>query len=250
MFEFQVTGKLFGKGRTGILQTLHGPIQTPVFMPCGIKATVKSLTSEQLESLGAQIILGNNYHLHLQPGPETIEKLGGLHQFMNWNKPILTDSGGFQVWSLGQEKAGLAKLSPEGVEFKSHLDGKRHFFSPEVAIDSQIKIGADIIMALDQCTSDQADEKATKQALNLTENWLVRSKAEWSKHDPNKQALFGIVQGALHKNLRRDATQFVVNQGLPGIAIGGETIGYNMDGTEEVMDWIFDLLPDNKPRYT
>src|SRR3989338_2578110 len=250
MFEFKVTGKLLGRGRTGVFTTPHGEIHTPVFMPVGTHASVKSVNPADLVKMKAQIILANNYHLFLRPGSDIIAALGGLHAFMNWDKPILTDSGGFQVWSLGQGKAGLAKIKDDGVEFRSHLDGSVNFLSPETAIDSQIKLGADIIMAFDQCTSDTAKKDEARAALELTNNWLLRSIKEWRKHDTEKQALFGIIQGALHEDLRREAVQFVAAQNLPGIAIGGETIGYNMSGTKQVIDWIADYLPENKPRYT
>lgn len=250
MFEFKVTGKLLGQGRTGTFTTPHGEIQTPVFMPVGTHASVKSVNPADLTKMKAQVILANNYHLFLRPGSDVIAKMGGLHSFMNWDKPILTDSGGFQVWSLGQGKAGLAKIGLDGVEFRSHLDGSINFLSPETAIDSEVKLGADIIMAFDQCTSDTADKQQAREALELTNKWLLRSIKEWQKHDPTKQALFGIIQGALHEDLRREAAEFVVKQDLPGIGLGGETIGYNMTGTKEVIDWIADLLPENKPRYT
>ncbi len=250
MFEFKVTGKLLGRGRTGVFTTPHGEIHTPVFMPVGTHASIKSVNPKDLEDIKAQVILANNYHLFLRPGSDLIAKLGGLHSFMNWDHPILTDSGGFQVWSLGQEKAGLARITPDGVEFRSHLDGSTHFLSPEIAVNSEVKLGADIIMAFDQCTKDDAKKDEAAAALELTNNWLLRSIKEWQKHDPKKQALFGIIQGALHEDLRREAAQFVIAQNTPGIALGGETIGYNMTGTKEVIDWIADLLPENKPRYT
>jgi len=250
MFEFKITGKLAGRGRTGVFSTPHGDLATPVFMPVGTHASVKSVNPRELKEIGAQIILANNYHLFLRPGSDVIAKLGGLHAFMNWDKPILTDSGGFQVWSLGEPGGGLAKITPDGVEFRSHLDGTVNFLSPEIAIDSEVKLGADIIMAFDQCTSDTAKKDAARTALELTNTWLVRGVKEWQKHDTKKQALFGIIQGALHEDLRREAAQFVVAQDLPGIAIGGETIGYNMSGTKAVIDWIADYLPENKPRYT
>ncbi len=250
MFEFKITGKLLGRGRIGIFTTPHGEIHTPVFMPVGTHASVKSVNPSDLEKINAQIILANNYHLFQRPGSDVIAKLGGLHSFMNWDKPILTDSGGFQVWSLGQDKAGLAKITPEGAEFRSHLDGSTHFLSPEVAIDSEVKLGADIIMAFDQCTKDTANKNEARIALELTNKWLIRSIKEWQKQDTGKQALFGIIQGALHEDLRHEAAQFVVEQNTPGIALGGETIGYNMTGTRQVVDWIADILPENKPRYT
>src|SRR3989344_4633061 len=250
MFEFKVTGKLAGRGRTGVFTTPHGDVHTPVFMPVGTHASVKSVNPADLIKVKTQIILANNYHLFLRPGSDVIAKMGGLHSFMNWDGPILPDSGGFQVWSLGQEGAGLAKVSPEGVEFRSHLDGSLNFLSPEIAIDSEAKLGADIIMAFDQCTKDTATIDEARTAVELTQNWLLRSIKEWKKHDPGKQALFGIIQGALHEDIRREATQFVVDQDTPGIALGGETIGFNMAGTKQVVDWIADLLPENKPRYT
>jgi len=247
MFEFKITGKLAaGRGRCGVFSTPHGDLNTPIFMPVGTHASVKSVNPAELATIKAQIILANNYHLFLRPGSDVIARLGGLHAFMNWDRPILTDSGGFQVWSLGK----LAKVKNDGVEFRSHLDGSVNFLSPETAIDSQIKLGADIIMAFDQCTSDTAKKDEARAALELTNNWLLRSIKEWRKHDTEKQALFGIIQGALHEDLRREAVQFVAAQNLPGIAIGGETIGYNMSGTKQVIDWIADYLPENKPRYT
>ncbi len=210
-------------------------------MPVGTQASVKSLSPTDLENIGAQIILANNYHLYLRPGSENIAKLGGINKFMNWPRPVLTDSGGFQVWSLGKS---LLQVSDDGIEFRSHIDGSSHFWSPEDAIKSEVHIGADIIMAFDQCTSDTASYSEAKEALGRTNEWLVRCKRVQSKN------LFGIIQGAYHKDLRIEATKFVVDQDLPGIAIGGETIGYEMNKTEEVLDWIYDLLPGDKPRYT
>ncbi|MEK9200422.1 MAG: tRNA guanosine(34) transglycosylase Tgt [Patescibacteria group bacterium] len=247
MFEFSVTGQLPRAGRTGVFRTPHGDIQTPVFMPVGTAGTVKSLLPEDLETLGAQIILANNYHLYLRPGSQNIKKLGGIHTFMNWRHPILTDSGGFQAFSL------KPKVTDDGLQFKSHLDGSTHFFTPESATLSQIDIGADIIMAFDICTPDAATHSEAKKYLDLTHSWLTRCKSTWTSHPEAHrriQALFGIIQGGSHKDLRLEATKFVVDQDLPGVAIGGETIGYNMDGTEEVMSWIEDYLPKDKPRYT
>lgn len=245
MAFFTVTGKLKDRGRTGLIHTAHGDIKTPTFMPVGTQASVKSLSSTDLESIGAQIILANNYHLFLRPGSQTIADLGGIHKFMNWQHPVLTDSGGFQVFSLGKS---LLKVNDEGIAFKSHIDGREHFWSPEDAIKSEILIGADIIMAFDQCTSDTASLPEARLALNRTQNWLKRSIATLPAS--SSQSLFGIIQGAFYKELRRDAAKFVIDQDLPGIAIGGETIGYEMDKTEEVLDWIYDLLPEDKPRYT
>jgi len=248
MFEYKVTRKLAGRGRTGVFTTPHGDIHTPVFMPVGTHASVKSINPADLVKIKAQIILANNYHLFLRPGSDLIAKMGGLHSFMNWDKPILTDSGGFQVWSL------KGNTSPAGVEFRSHLDGSLNFLSPEIAIASEVKLGADIIMAFDQCTRDTATVDEARTALEITQNWLLRSIKEWKRSETSlpagRQALFGIIQGALHEDLRREATQFVVDQDTPGIALGGETIGYNMAGTKQVINWIADLLPENKPRYT
>lgn len=250
MFEYKVTGKLPGRGRTGVFTTPHGEIRTPVFMPVGTHASVKSVNPADLTNIKAQIILANNYHLFLRPGSDVIAAMGGLHSFMNWDKPILTDSGGFQVWSLGS----MAKIKNNGVEFRSHLDGSLNFLSPEIAIDSEVKLGADIIMAFDQCTKDTATVDEARAAVELTQNWLLRSIKEWQRSETSlpagRQALFGIIQGALHKDIRREATQFVLDQNTPGIAIGGETIGFNMTGTKQVIDWIADLLPEDKPRYT
>ncbi|KKS33030.1 MAG: Queuine tRNA-ribosyltransferase [Candidatus Amesbacteria bacterium GW2011_GWA2_42_12] len=242
MFGFEVTGKLKGRGRTGIIHTPHGDIKTPVFMPVGTNATVKSLSPEDLQDVGARIILANNYHLFLRPGSEVVQHMGGIHKFMNWPKPILTDSGGFQVWSLGM------KYTEEGAFFKSHQSGLKYFWTPEDAIKSQVQIGADIIMAFDVCTPDKVSFQDTKNALDITHKWLVRCKNTMN-HEPTNQSLFGIIQGGSHKELRIESAKFVVDQDLPGIAVGGETIGYNMDGTEEVMSWIEKLLPQNKPRY-
>src|SRR3989344_3924651 len=168
MFEFKITGKLAaGRGRCGVFSTPHGDLNTPIFMPVGTHASVKSVNPAELATIKAQIILANNYHMFLRPGSDVIARLGGLHAFMNWDKPILTDSGGFQVWSLGEPGGGLAKITPDGVEFRSHLDGTVNFLSPEIAIDSEVELGADIIMAFDQCTSDTAKKDAARTALEL-----------------------------------------------------------------------------------
>lgn len=237
MFEF----------KNKIFSTPHGNIQTPVFMPVGTNATVKSLTPTDLESVGAQIILANNYHLFLRPGSDNVAKLGGIHKFMGWQHPILTDSGGFQVWSLGQSKSGLIKITDDGIKFKSHLDGKDYFWTPEAAIASEIKIGADIIMPLDVCTRTE-DHAEAKRWTDLTHKWLVRCKKTLGKS--KNQALFGIIQGAMFKDLRRESAQFIVDQDLPGIALGGEMLEDNsINRIPEVMDWIRDILPKNKPVY-
>lgn len=214
-----------------IIKTKHGEIQTPVFMPVGTNATVKSLSPEDLKEIGAQIILANNYHLSLRPGSENVQKMGGIHKFMNWDRPILTDSGGFQVQSLN------CKITEEGVKFESH------FFTPELAIQSQIQIGADIIMAFD-------DSTGSKEAMERTHRWLVRCKKYMlSNQLTNNQSLFGIIQGGKSRELRRQSAKFVIDQDLPGIAIGGAAIGSNADETAETIGYIRDLIPKNKPLY-
>lgn len=250
------------------MYTPHGVIQTPIFMPVGTQATVKALSPNDLERAGAQVILANTYHLYLRPGEKTVAKLGGIQKFMGWNKPVLTDSGGFQVFSLGKQIEGktkrgilerepvkvFSKITNEGVEFSSHLDGTKHMFTPEKAIEIQRQIGADIIMAFDECTPDDANMQYTREALDRTHRWAKQCKEYWEKHDHTSaqgtyQALFCIIQGAMYKSLRRESAKFITQLEFDGIAVGGETIGYNMKGTVEVMDWIRDLLPANKPRY-
>ncbi len=195
MFKFQVTGKLKKFGRTGIITTAHGQIRTPVFMPVGTAAAVKSLSPRDLEDLGAQIILANNYHLFLRPGSKSIRKLGGIHKFMGWNQPVLTDSGGFQVQSLGRPEVSLCRITSAGVEFRSHLDGGTlHLLTPEIATRSQIDIGADIIMAFDDSTPADAGRKRAQIALDHTNHWLTECVKTWKKQT-NNQALFGIIQG-------------------------------------------------------
>ncbi|HZZ98867.1 MAG TPA: tRNA guanosine(34) transglycosylase Tgt [Candidatus Saccharimonadia bacterium] len=271
MFSFTLESTK-GKARRGVMHTPHGDVQTPIFMPVGTQATVKALSPEDLTATKAQIILGNTYHLHLRPGEENIKNLGGIQKFMNWNKPMLTDSGGFQVFSLGaqidQKNADAAdsdstkkspeqkfsKITEDGVEFSSHLDGSKHFFSPEKAIEIQRNLGADIIMAFDECTADDAPKNYAQEALTRTIAWAKRCKDTWEQHDRKSvlgeyQALFGIVQGAAHKDLRQKAAREIVALGFDGVAVGGETIGYNMEKTVEVMGWIEDLLPADKPRY-
>ncbi len=252
------------QARAGEFSTPHGKVQTPIFMPVGTQASVKALDSRDVTELKAPIILANTYHLYLRPGTDELQKQGGLHSFMRWDKPILTDSGGFQVFSLGkqmeskllpgQKNRSQVKISDSGVEFSSYLDGSKHFFTPEKAIEIQRAIGADIIMAFDECTPDQADMKYTEEALDRTHRWAQQCATYWEEQKRlsvygKYQALFGIVQGAMHKELRRKSAEFMTNLPFDGIAIGGETVGYNMAGTVEIMDWIKDILPENKPRY-
>lgn len=248
-----------GNARAGQFETEHGTVETPIFMPVGTLATVKALDSEDIKKTNPEIILANTYHLYLRPGLEVLENTGGVHDFMNFSGPILTDSGGFQVFSLGQQasakgKSSNVKISDKGVKFKSHLDGSSHFFSPEKAIEIQRVIGADIIMAFDECTPDKADKKYTREALDRTHAWAKQCKKYWEKKNRKNiygryQSLFGIAQGAMHKELRRESVKKIIDLDFDGIAFGGETVGYNMDGSTQILDWTRDLLPENKPRY-
>ena len=247
--------------RAGIMHTEHGDIPTPVFMPVGTQATVKTLDQTDLLTLDPKIILANNYHLHLRPGEDLIAQAGGLHKFMNWDRAILTDSGGFQVFSLGLQKeqaqtgdqGKLVKIDEDGVTFRSHIDGSTHRFTPESAIECQHKIGADIIMAFDECTPDIADFKYTKEAMERTHRWAERCVAEHKKNTAYhgyKQFLFGIIQGAKHEELRKESAKYISSLDFDGIAIGGESVGYNMEATKDILDWVVPFIPKDKPRYT
>lgn len=212
-------------------------------MPVGTLATVKSLTPEELDQCGAQIILGNTYHLYLRPGHELIADMGGLHQFMNWKGPILTDSGGFQIFSLGE----LVKITEEGAKFQSHIDGSTHFISPEKAIEIQQALGADIIMALDEPTAHSADETTTEKSLRLSLDWAKRCKLAHGKCET--QSLFGIVQGGMHKKMRRISAEGTMEIGFPGYAIGGLSVGEEKEVMYEIADFTAPLLPKEQPRY-
>ena len=244
--------------RAGIIHTDHGDIATPIFMPVGTQASVKTLDQTDLANLSTQIILGNTYHLHLRPGEDLIDNFGGLHKFMNWPKPILTDSGGFQVFSLGLQKNAkldnkkLVSIDEDGVTFRSHIDGSEHRFTAESAIDTQHKLGADIIMAFDECTPDSAEEKYVREAMERTHRWAERSLLEHQKdtaHHGYSQFLFGIIQGSNYKHLREASARHISSLNFDGIAIGGESIGYNMEATKEILDWVYPLIPENKPHY-
>jgi len=242
------------RARTGVIKTAHGDIQTPSFMPVGTQATVKSLDNHDLKNVGAQIILGNTYHLHLRPGEDLIAEQGGLHGFMNWQKPLLTDSGGFQVFSLGagskNEHEKLVSIDDDGVSFRSYIDGSEHRFSPEGAMEIQHKLGADIIMAFDECTPDSADNAYTKKAMQRTHEWAQRCLDYHQKNKQDHQFLFGIIQGANHRKLREESAKIISGMNFDGIAIGGESIGYNMDATKNILDWVIPIIPETKPRYT
>jgi len=232
--------------RAGRLTLPHGVVKTPIFMPVGTQASVKALSQEDLMQIGAQIILGNAYHLYLRPGTETLEQAGGIHAFMNWDRPVLTDSGGFQVFSLD----GLNKVTPEGVTFQSHLDGSRHFFTPEKAIDIQTSIGADIMMCFDECTSYPATRKTAESSMRMTLDWAARCKRRWQERDEaSQQVLFGIVQGSTYENLRRESAQGTVDIDFPGYAVGGVSVGESKAEMEAAVRWTVPFLPHDKPRY-
>jgi queuine tRNA-ribosyltransferase len=230
------------KARAGKLTTPHGTFDTPHFMPVGTQATVKTLSSEDLHSLDAKIILGNTYHLYLRPGHEVIGAAGGLHSFMNWPGPILTDSGGFQVFSMAE----LNKVTEEGVRFQSHIDGSRHFFTPELCIEVQNALGADIIMPLDECLPYPVEHERTKESLGLTLRWTERCK---KAHDNHRQALFGIVQGATYRDLRIECARELVQMDFAGYALGGLSVGETPHKMYEILDYTVDELPPEKPRY-
>ena len=260
-----------GPARAGRLFTPHGEIETPVFMPVGTLASVKGVPQDVLEDLGAHIILGNTYHLYLRPGVDTVRKMGGLHGFMSWNRAILTDSGGFQVFSLNE----LRKVTEEGVTFRSHLDGSSHFFTPESAMAAQIGLGADIIMAFDECTEYPAERSRAHSSMELTLRWAARSKkyfeehkqeVPWESSEPSAvscqqtrarrvpdegktQSLFGIVQGGMEQDLRKESAERTIEIGFPGYAIGGLSVGEPRQQTREVVASTLQHLPKDKARY-
>ncbi len=231
------------KARRGVLHTPHGDIETPVFMPVGTQGTVKAMRPEQVAEMGAKIILGNTYHLYLRPGHELIREAGGLHKFMNWNGAILTDSGGFQVFSLGK----LRKISEEGVRFRSHIDGSAHMITPEKSIEIQNALGSDIMMAFDECAPYPADRDYVKASMERTTRWLIRCK-DYHK-DWERQSLFGIMQGGMYKDLRRQSAEEIVALDLPGYAVGGLSVGEPKELMIDVLDDCVDYLPKDKARY-
>lgn len=242
IFEFKISAEN-GNARTGILKTPHGEIKTPIFMPVGTRATVKTLSPQELEDIKAEIILGNTYHLYLRPGHKLIEKAGGLHEFMSWHKPILTDSGGFQVMSL----SGLNKITPEGVHFQSHIDGSYHMFKPEKVIEIQNAIGADIIMSFDECPPYPATKKYISESLKTTLEWAARGKQ--AHKNTEKQALFGIVQGGVYKDLREESAKQLIKMDFPGYSIGGLAVGEEKEDMFRITKFLDKVLPKGKPRY-
>ena len=258
--EFQVDRTDVGGGRRGRLVLPHGVVETPVFMPVGTAASVKAVEQGVLEEIGAdgvgaQIILANTYHLYLRPGHELIARMGGVHKFMSWERPMLTDSGGFQVFSL----SSLRKVTPDGVEFRSHLDGSKHFFSPEHSMDVQIALGADVMMVFDECVEHPATYERTRDSMGLTHAWAQRSKdhfeankerVPWFAERGGKtQSLFGIVQGGMYADLRKESAERLVEMELPGYAIGGLAVGEPREVTREMIARTLEWLPKDKPRY-
>ena len=229
--------------RTGEIKTKHGIIKTPCFMPIATCGSVKSLDSIEMKKIGAQIILGNTYHLYLRPSDRLVKKLGGLHKFMNWDKPILTDSGGYQVFSL----AKMRKITEHGAEFKSHIDGSFHLLTPERSIEIQENLGSDIIMVLDECAPYPATKKYIKESLELTTRWAARCKKYFNKK--NKSLLFGIIQGGTYKDLREESAEQLLKIGFDGYAIGGVSVGEPSEKMFQAVDWTVPFLPEDKPRY-
>ena len=237
------------RARAGLITTDHGHIETPIFMPVGTVGSVKGVLQRDLkEEVGAQIILGNTYHLYLRPGTDILEKAGGLHKFINWDRPMLTDSGGFQVFSL----TGIRKLKEEGCYFQSHIDGSRHFFSPERVMDIERSIGADIMMALDECPPGTSDYAYAKKSLGLTHRWLDRCWKRFNETEPKygyHQSLFPIVQGCTYRDLRQQSAEFVAEKGADGNAIGGLAVGEPAEVMYEMIEVVNEILPQDRPRY-
>ncbi len=249
MFDFIVhNNQKSSRARTGTLKTPHGEIQTPVFMPVGTKATVKTMTPRNLEDIGAQIILANTYHLMLRPEEKLISNMGGIHKWSGWNKPMLTDSGGFQIFSLKE----MTKITEEGAEFKCYLDGSKHFITPEKAIQIQTDIGADIIMAFDECAPGNSSKTYAKEAMKRTHRWAIRCKEQHKKLAKKRkleQALFPIIQGVTYKDLRIESAKFISDLDLPGTAIGGLSVGESKEVMYSTLETVIPHTPEEKPRY-
>ncbi|MGE5480983.1 MAG: tRNA guanosine(34) transglycosylase Tgt [Chloroflexota bacterium] len=237
-----------GKARAGLLRTEHGEIPTPAFMPVGTQGSVKAVRQSDLESLGAKIILGNTYHLYLRPNPLTLETFGGLHKFMNWNGAILTDSGGYQIFSLQE----LRKITMDGVHFKSHIDGSNHYFTPENVVEIQRSIGSDIMMVLDECVPYPAEADYAAKSMKISLNWAARSRKHFNATDPIygfRQYQFGIGQGGMYKDLRKAYIEEMINIGFDGYAIGGLSVGEPTELMYELTDYCTDYMLEDKPRY-
>ena len=243
LFSYEVTHVCKQSGaRLGVLHTPHGDIPTPIYMPVGTSACVKAMTPREMEEIGTKILLSNTYHLHLRPGEKLVEEAGGLHRFMGWNGPILTDSGGFQVFSL----AGIRKIREEGVTFQSHLDGSRQFIGPEESMDIQQALGSDIAMAFDVCSPYPCDWETAKKNMEITHRWAERCKQHHTRED---QALFGIVQGAFYKDLRVECAREMAKLDLPGFGIGGLSVGEPKEIMYDILDALNPVMPQDKPRY-
>ena len=233
------------KARMGEIRTPHGVILTPAFVPVGSQATVKSLTPQDLEEIGVQVFFANTYHLYLRPGVKIVKKMGGLHQFMNWERPLMTDSGGFQVFSLG--RSDLVKINYDGVSFRSHLDGSRHYFTPEKSIEAQQDLGADIMVAFDECPSYPVTYEYAKIAMQRTHRWALRSlKTAQSKPFKDKQFIFGVIQGSTFEDLRKESAEFISSQLFDGLAIGGVAVGESKKEMVQVLDWVMPVLQKQK----
>ena len=250
MLNFAVEAKNSScKARACYFVTDHGKVETPIFLPVGTQGTVKAVKKDSLENdIKAEIVLSNTYHLYLRPGTEILEKAGGLHSFMNWHKPILTDSGGYQVFSLSE----LRKIQSDGVEFRSHLDGSKHFFTPEKVINIQRSIGSDIMMVLDECAPFPCDYEYAKNSSQLTSRWALLNKEAFEKSEPlygNSQFLFGIIQGSVYKDLREKSSKDLIEIDFDGYAIGGLAVGEPAETMYEMVNFTTDFMPENKPRY-
>ncbi len=249
MLKFEIAKEdEFTKARAGLLHTGHGCIQTPVFMPIGTRGSVKAIQPRELLEINASIILGNTYHLYQRPGVEVLQKFGGLHPFISWPKPILTDSGGFQILSLNE----LRKLRRDGVEFRSHIDGSYHFFTPEKVVEIERQIGADIIMVLDECAPYPSDREYVSKSIELTNDWAMRCKERFNASDAlygYPQYLFGIVQGGIYDDLRENSAKQLITADFDGYAIGGLAVGERADQMYSVIDFVTNFLPTAKPRY-
>jgi tRNA-guanine transglycosylase len=263
-FDFTCTKKdKHSSARTGIIQTPHGDIETPAFVPCGTQATVKSLTPEEISASGTDLFFVNTYHMVLRPGIEVIKKFGGLHRFMHWNGPIITDSGGFQVFSLGtkrfarkneegQGEASLVRISDDGVIFKSHWDGKEYIFTPENSMEYQWNLGSDMHIAFDDCTPYLVTKKQAEKSMKRTNAWAARSVDAHKKLSTLKkpyQALYGSIQGSVYEDLRKESAKFITSLPFDGFAIGGVSVGESKKEMEQVLSWVTPMLPDDKPRH-
>jgi len=262
-FKFEIIAKdKKSKARVGKITTTHGIIETPAFVPVGTKATVKGLTPQDLKEAEVQILFGNTYHLHLRPGEDIVKDFGGLAKFMSWNGPTITDSGGFQVFSLGQVKIKLTEegegtevkvvnIKDNGVAFRSHIDGSKHLFTPEISIEIQKKLGADLILAFDECAPHPSTHEYTKEAMERTHRWALRSlnASQGKQYHPWQQALYGIIQGGIYKDLREKSAKYISKLDFDGIAIGGVSVGESKKEMRQAIDWSYPFLPENKPRH-